>query len=63
MLKGHVFAKQIFGNQIFALFINTFLNGKNGISNNYLKYTINKILIFPFTHCHNLKIFGECNLS
>lgn len=35
MLKGHVFAKQIFGNQIFALFINTFLNGKNGISNNY----------------------------
>lgn len=35
MLKGHVFAKQIFGNQIFALFVNTFLNGKNGISNNY----------------------------
>lgn len=35
MLKGHVFAGQIFGNQIFALFINTFLNGRNGISNNY----------------------------
>lgn len=35
MLKGHVFKKQIFGNQIFALFINTFLNGKNGVSNNY----------------------------
>ena len=35
MLKGHVFAKQIFGNQIFALFVNTFLNGENGISNNY----------------------------
>lgn len=35
MLKGHVFAKQLFGNSIFALFINTFLNGKNGISNNY----------------------------
>ena len=35
MLKGHVFSKQIFGNPIFALFINTFLNGKNGISNNY----------------------------
>ena len=35
MLKGHVFSKQIFGNQIFALFINTFLNSKNGISNNY----------------------------
>lgn len=35
MLKGHVFYKQIFGNPIFALFINTFLNGKNGVSNNY----------------------------
>lgn len=35
MLKGHVFAKQLFGNPIFALFINTFLNGKNGVSNNY----------------------------
>lgn len=35
MLKGHVFKEQIFGNQIFALFINTFLNGKNGVSDNY----------------------------
>ena len=35
MLKGHVFAGQVFGNQIFALFINTFLNGTNGVSNNY----------------------------
>lgn len=35
MLKGHVFKQQIFGNQIFAVFINTFLNGKNGISNDY----------------------------
>ena len=35
MLKGHVFYKQIFGNPIFALFINTFLNGKNGVSDNY----------------------------
>lgn len=35
MLKGHVFEKQVFGNQIFALFINTFLNGANGVSNNY----------------------------
>lgn len=35
MLKGHVFKEQIFGNQIFALFINTFLDGKNGVSNNY----------------------------
>lgn len=37
MLKGHVFKEQIFGNQIFALFIDTFLNGKNGIINNYKK--------------------------
>lgn len=35
MLKGHVFSKQLFKNTIFALFINTFLNGKNGISSNY----------------------------
>ena len=35
MLKGHVFSNQIFGNPIFALFINTFLNGANGISDNY----------------------------
>lgn len=35
MLKGHVFSKQLFGNPIFALFINTFLNGANGVSNNY----------------------------
>ena len=35
MLKGHVFKKQIFGNPIFALFINTFLNGRNGVSNNF----------------------------
>ena len=27
MLKGHVFSKQLFGNPIFALFINKFLNG------------------------------------
>ena len=35
MLKGHVFSKQLFGHPIFALFINTFLNGENGISDNY----------------------------
>ena len=35
MLKGHVFSKQLFGNPIFALFINTFLNGLNGVSNNF----------------------------
>lgn len=35
MLKGHVFKEQVFENQIFALFINTFLNGQNGISTDY----------------------------
>lgn len=35
MLKGHVFSKQLFSNPIFALFINTFLNNTNGVSNNY----------------------------
>ncbi|MBP3463787.1 MAG: hypothetical protein J6K45_04830 [Clostridia bacterium] len=31
MLKGHVFAKQLFENPIFALFMDTFLNKNNGI--------------------------------
>lgn len=35
MLKGEVFANQLFENQIFALFVNTFLNGKNGICNGF----------------------------
>lgn len=35
MLKGHVFAEQVFGNPIFALFIDTFTGGRNGISNKY----------------------------
>jgi len=35
MLKGHIFEEQVWGNQICALFINTFLNGRDGISNNY----------------------------
>lgn len=35
MLKGHVFKRQVFGNQIFALFIDTFLNEKCGISAKY----------------------------
>ena len=36
MLKGEVFGRQLFENQIFALFINTFLNGNNGVCNDYL---------------------------
>lgn len=35
MLKGQVFSEQIFESKIFAIFINTFLNGKNGIVQNY----------------------------
>lgn len=35
MLKGQVFSQQLFENQIFALFIDTFLNGTNGIASNY----------------------------
>jgi len=35
MLKGDVFAEQVFENQIFALFINTFLNGNDGVASNY----------------------------
>lgn len=35
MLKGDVFAEQLFENQIFALFIDTFLNGNCGVASNY----------------------------
>lgn len=35
MLNGQVFSEQIFESKIFAIFINTFLNGKNGIVQNY----------------------------
>ena len=35
MLKGQVFKEQIFESQVFAVFINTFLAGKNGIINGY----------------------------
>ncbi len=35
MLKGHVFENQLFGNPIFAVFVNTFLAGENGIINGF----------------------------
>ena len=35
MLNGQVFSEQIFESKIFAIYINTFLNGKNGIVKNY----------------------------
>lgn len=33
MLRGHVFSKQLFANECFALFIDTFLDNQNGIIN------------------------------
>lgn len=35
MLKGHVFENQLFGNPIFAVFVNTFLAGENGVINGF----------------------------
>ena len=35
MLKGQVFSNQLFENQIFALFQNTFLGGHNGVCSGY----------------------------
>lgn len=35
MLKGHVFNQQLFGNEMFALFMNTFLAGHNGVLQGY----------------------------
>lgn len=56
MLKGHVFAKQLFGNPIFALFINTFLNGKNGVSKDYkngmaVTYSGNTVTVYSGAIC------------
>lgn len=35
MLKGQIFSNQLYENQICALFNDTFLDGANGVSNNY----------------------------
>lgn len=35
MLKGQVFSEQIFKNEIFALFMDTILNGQNGVIEEY----------------------------
>ncbi len=56
MLKGHVFKRQVFGNQIFALFIDTFLNKKCGISGNYkekmqVTYNGNTLTVFSGSVC------------
>lgn len=58
MLKGHVFKRQVFGNQIFALFIDTFLNGKCGISNRYgekMQVTYNGSTLYVNSGCVCIK--------
>lgn len=56
MLKGDVFKNQIFENHVFALFIDTFLDGKNGIRNGYkdsmqINYSNNSITISSGVVC------------
>lgn len=58
MLKGHVFKRQVFGNQIFALFIDTFLNGKCGISDRYgekMQVTYNGSTLYVNSGCACIK--------
>lgn len=64
MLKGYVFNQQIFPSQIFALFINTFLNGQNGVSNNYLNgmavsYSGSNVTISSGAVCIQGRFLGE----
>lgn len=56
MLKGDVFSEQLFENHIFALFINTFLNGNNGVARDYkngmnLTYSGNQLTIASGAVC------------
>lgn len=53
MLKGHVFKNQIFGNQIFALFIDTFLGQASGIVNyeNNMNVTKNGNILIVNSGC------------
>lgn len=64
MLKGYVFSKQLFENPIFALFINTFLNGENGVSNNYLNgmevtYSGSTLTVNSGAVCIQGRLLGE----
>lgn len=68
MLKGHVFSKQLFENQIFALFINTFLNGENGVSDNYLNgmeitYSDSNITVASGAVCIQGRFIEEDNFT
>lgn len=63
MLKGHVFKEQVFGNQIFALFADTFLDKKCGIFNykNNMKLTVtgNKIVVNSGCICIRGRLLEE----
>lgn len=68
MLKGHVFSKQLFENHIFALFINTFLNGENGVSDNYLNgmeitYSDSNITVASGAVCIQGRFIEEDNFT
>lgn len=64
MLKGYVFAEQLFENPIFALFINTFLNGNNGVASGYLNnmaltYSGGNVTIASGAICIQGRFLGE----
>ena len=63
MLKGHVFTEQVFGNQIFALFADTFLERHCGIFTykNNMKLTVadNKIVINSGCICIRGRLLEE----
>lgn len=52
MLKGHVFNLQTFTSDCFALFIDTFLNGNNGIVKGCNVFnTSNSVTLAPRLFC------------
>ena len=64
MLKGYVFKKQIFESQVFAYFIDTFLNGKCGIGKDYgngmqVNYSGDSITIQDGLACIRGRFIGE----
>lgn len=64
MLKGYVFSQQIFPSEIFALFMNTFLNGVDGVSNNYLdgmelSYSGSNVTVSSGVVCIQGRFLGE----
>ena len=68
MLKGQVFSEQIFESKIFAIFINTFLNKKNGIVQNYrnsmnVSYSGNNITIANGAVCIQGRFLEEDSSS